>query len=142
MKFVTCGAPAYLDARGVPQAIDDLARHDLVMHFSGRTGRPFTWDFVVEGNVVEFPASGSLSVDDADANVLCGLHGCGLVQAGAYQVRDHLDSGRLVEVLAAWKPAPLPVSLLFPQRRLVPKRVRLFADWVAGVFAAHPDFNG
>lgn len=141
MTFVTCAAPGYLAERGTPRTIGELAGHDLVMHYSGRTGRAFDWDFVVDGKVVNVPASGSLGVNDADANVLCGLHGCGLIQAASYQVREHIAHGRLVEVLSAWKPAPLPVSLLYPQRRLVPRKVRLFAQWVQAVFAAHPDLN-
>jgi DNA-binding transcriptional LysR family regulator len=30
-------------------------------------------------------------------------------------------------------PAPMPVSLLYAHRRNLPKRVRVFMDWVTGV---------
>jgi LysR family transcriptional regulator for bpeEF and oprC len=41
-----------------------------------------------------------------------------------------LADGRLQEVLAAWCPAPMPVSLLYPHSRQLSPRVRVFVDWV------------
>ena len=49
----------------------------------------------------------------------------------AVGVLAQLESGLLVEVLPDFRPAPIPVSLLYPHRRHVPQRVRLFMDWVA-----------
>lgn len=141
MRFVTCASPDYLARRGTPRTIDELAAHDLVVYFSGRTGRPLDWDFVVGKQVVKVDAEGTVSVNDADANVLVGLAGCGLIQAGAYQVREHLAQGRLVEVLKKWRPAPMPVSLMYRDSRLASPRLRAFADWVAGLFEADPDFR-
>ena len=39
----------------------------------------------------------------------------------------------LVEVLAQFKPAPMPVSVLYPHHRQLSPRVRVFVDWVADV---------
>lgn len=141
MRFLTCASPGYLARRGTPRSIDELAAHDLVVYFSGRTGRPLDWDFVVGKDVVKVDAKGTVGVNDADANVLCGLAGCGLIQAGAYQVREHLAQSRLVEVLAQWRPAPMPVSLMYRDSRLAPPRVRAFSEWVRELFASNPDFN-
>lgn len=141
MRFITCASPDYLARRGTPRGIEDLATHDLVVYFSGRTGRPLDWDFVVGKELVKIDAKGTVGVNDADANVLCGLAGCGLVQAGAYQVREHLAQGRLVEVLAQWRPAPMPLSLMYRDSRLASPKVRAFADWVEGLFKADPDFR-
>lgn len=141
MRFVTCATPSYLAARGTPRAIDDLGGHASVVHFSGRTGRAFDWDFVVAGEVVKVAMRGPVSVNDAEANVCCALQHFGLAQLGAYQVRQHLDSGALVEVLAETPPTPMPISLLYPQGRMGSPKVRAFADWVAGLFAGNPDLQ-
>lgn len=141
MRFVTCASPAYLARRGTPRSIADLAGHDLVVYFSGRTGRPLDWDFVVGKDVVKVDVRATVGVNDADANVLCGLAGCGLIQAGAYQVRDHLAHGRLVEVLAQSRPAPMPVSLMYRDSRLAAPKVRAFSQWVLDLFGADPDFK-
>lgn len=141
MRFVTCATPRYLAANGVPRAIGDLAAHRGVVHFSGRTGRAFDWDFVVGGEVTRVSVRGCVAVNDAQANVSCALQHLGLAQLGAYQVRHHLDSGALVEVLAATPPTPMPMSLLYPQGRMASNKVRAFADWVTALFAANPDLQ-
>jgi LysR family transcriptional regulator for bpeEF and oprC len=141
MRFVTCATPAYLARRGTPRHIDELAGHASVVHFSGRTGRAFDWDFVVDGEVVKVAMHGPVAVNDAEANVCCALQHFGLAQLGTYQVRPHLDSGALVEVLADTPPTPMPMSLLYPQGRMAAPKVRAFADWVTGLFAANPDLQ-
>lgn len=138
MRFVTCAAPSYLAAHGTPLAIDDLDRHRGVVHFSGRTGRPFDWDFRVDGQVVRRQLPGAIAVNDADAYVSCGLQGLGIIQAAAYMVVEHLARGALVEVLADYPGVPMPVSLVHPQGRMATPKLRAFAGWVEELFAADP----
>lgn len=141
MQFVTCASPAYLKRFGMPKSIEQLREHRAVIHCSGRTGRAFDWDFLVEGSVVKIDMAGVISVNDADAHVACGLQGLGLMQPARYQVREHLQRGDLVEVLSQWPPAPMPVSLLYPQNRINSPKLRLFADWVGEIFRQQIDFN-
>ena len=141
MRFITCATPAYLAAHGSPCSIDELKGHACVVHFSGRTGRAFDWDFIVGDEVVKVAMRGPVAINDAQANVACALQSLGLAQLGAYQVRAHLDSGALVEVLADTPPTPMPVSLLYPQGRMGSPKVRAFADWVTALFADNPDLQ-
>ena len=141
MAFLTCAAPAYLKAHGKPKTLADLHAHRGILHFSGRTGRPYDWDFVVDGSVVRTDVRGAIAVNDADANVSCALQGLGLAQAARYQVRQHLASGALVEVLAATPPTPMPISLLYPQGRMGSPRLKVFADWLAALVRQDPDLE-
>ena len=141
MTFLTCASPAYLAAHGVPRTLDDLRAHRGVMHFSGRTGRPFDGDFMSGGSVVIVEMRGAIAVTDPDAYISCALQGMGLIQAARYQVRDHLASGALVEVLHAMPPTPMPISLLYPQGRMASPRLGVFAAWLAGVFSDDPDLR-
>jgi len=141
MGFVTCATPDYLARHGVPQTWSALREHRCVSHFSGRTGRPYDWDFVVDGSVVRTDVRSAISVNDAEANISCGLQGLGLIQAARYQVRAHLADGALVEVLADTPPTPMPVSLLYPQGRMSSPRLRVFADWLGGLLRRDPDLQ-
>lgn len=141
MAFLTCAAPAYLAAHGVPGTLDELRAHRGVAHFSGRTGRPFDWDFVVAGALQTMAVRGAIAVNDPDAYILCALQGMGVIQAARYQVRQHLASGALVEVLADTPPAPMPISLLYPQGRMASPRLAAFAAWLAGVIDADADLR-
>ena len=71
MRFVTCAAPAYLARHGTPQTLADLAAHQGIMHYSGRTGRAFDWDFFQGNEVQRVQMAGPIAVNDADASVAC-----------------------------------------------------------------------
>ncbi|MGK5032483.1 LysR substrate-binding domain-containing protein [Janthinobacterium sp. MDT1-19] len=113
------------------------------MHYSGRTGRAFQWDFLqnnaVMREVVRVQMAGSIAVNDADASVDCARQGLGLAQSAMYQVREHLDNGALLAVLADHPPTPMPISLLTPQGRLATPKLQAFASWITALLAAHPD---
>ena len=141
MAFLTCAAPSYLAAHGVPHTLDELAAHRGVTHFSGRTGRPFDWDFMTGAGVVTAQVRSAIAVDDPDAYIVCALQGMGLIQAARYQVRHHLAEGALVEVLAATPPTPMPISLVYPQGRMASPRLGVFATWLAGLFRDDPDLQ-
>lgn len=141
MKFVTCASPEYLKRRGVPETIAQLSDHDLIGSLSGRTGRPFDWDFQVDGKVLTIDVKYPVVVDDADSNLLCGLYGFGIVQVGAYQARPYIESGALVELFPDYKPTPMPVSLLYASQKLAPPKIRAFSQWIVELFQNHPDFN-
>ena len=58
------------------------------------------------------------------------LEGLGLAQLAEEVVSDHLEEGRLIEVLADWQPASVPVNLLYPHQRFLSPAVSAFADWI------------
>jgi LysR family transcriptional regulator for bpeEF and oprC len=141
MGFLTCASPGYLAAHGTPQTLDDLRAHRGVTHFSGRTGRPFDWDFMTGGSVTTVEVRSAITVNEPDAYILCALQDMGLIQAARYQVRHLLASGALVEVLAAMPPTPMPMSLLYPQGRMASPRLSVFATWLAGLLRDDPDLQ-
>ena len=63
------------------------------------------------------------------------LQGYGLAQSPYYGFREHLESGSLVEILADYPPAPLPISVLYPSARNLSPRVRIFVDWLISEIA-------
>jgi DNA-binding transcriptional LysR family regulator len=52
-------------------------------------------------------------------------------------MRQHIEEGRLVEVLPKQRAEPMPVNLLYVHRRHLPKRVQVFMSWVAQVLQSH-----
>src|ERR1700722_15564813 len=133
---ITVAAPAYLERQGVPSAPDELEGHRMVGFRSSATGALMPFEFQVEGVVrlVSLPAT--VAVNGAESLAAAARAGLGLIQAPAYHLEADLARGALIEVLAAWRPTPTPVSLLYPRSRQLSPRVRVFIDWVAGVFAA------
>lgn len=141
MRFAIAAAPAYLARRGVPATLQELAAHEGVVHFSGRTGRAFDWELEHGGIVEKVAMRGGVAVNDAEANLLCALQGLGLAQLGRYQIRSRLAAGILVEVLPGVTPTAMPVSLLYPRGRMSNPRLQAFAAWLAGIFEDDPDLR-
>jgi DNA-binding transcriptional LysR family regulator len=56
-----------------------------------------------------------------------------LIQVPEIGVREPLARGVLVEVLPRYRPEPMSLWLLYAHRRNLPKRVRVFMDWVAEI---------
>jgi LysR family transcriptional regulator for bpeEF and oprC len=139
---VTCGAPRYLEKYGEPQTIEQLQNHHAVHYFSSRTGRTIDWSFVVDGVATDVKVKGSMSVNDAEAYVACGVQGFGLIQPARLMVLPYLESGELREVLSPWVPPPMPISVVYLHNRHLSPKVRVFVDWVSELFGRCPLLSG
>ncbi|HET6396692.1 MAG TPA: LysR family transcriptional regulator [Pseudoxanthomonas sp.] len=142
LRIVNCASPGYLQRHGVPRRIEDLAAHRLV-HYVGTFGqRSPGWEHPVPGGYASVPMPGAITVNSAGTYTAAALAGLGMIQTPLIAVRELLASGQLVEVLPGLPAEPMPVTLLYPRRRHLPLRVRIFMDWVAGVLAPHLDPPG
>lgn len=135
MPQVTVASPAYLARLGEPASLEDLAGHRAVDYISSATGRGVPLDFMVDGRNVLVRPGAAVSVTGAELYTSAALAGLGLVQVPRYRVERELAAGHLRIVLPKMPPAPMPVSVLYPQNRQVSARVRVFTQWLADVFA-------
>ncbi|MGK2286491.1 LysR family transcriptional regulator [Pedomonas sp. V897] len=137
MQEITCASPDYLARYGTPVSPRDLAGHRMVGFVSSRTGRALPLEFLVEGESLDVMLPSRVLVSGADAYAVAARLGLGLVQAPYHRFEDDLAAGALMEVLADFRPEPTPVSILYPSKRHLSPRVRVFVDWVATVLGPH-----
>jgi DNA-binding transcriptional LysR family regulator len=135
LRQVTCASPGYLARHGAPAGFGDLPRHRAV-NFLSPAGKPFPFEYVIDGALRQVSLPGSVSVTDADAYALCCERGLGLVQLPHYHVARQLAQGALVAVLPQLEAPAMPVSVLYPHARQLSPRVRVFAAWLGEVMAA------
>ncbi len=133
LPLVNVASPAYLARHGVPETPADLEGHFAVNYASPSGGRVEPWEWIDNGVGRVRPMAARVTVNNAEASIACCLAGLGLIQIPAYDVARCLETGELVEVMPAWRPAPLPIMLLYPDRRHAPRRLRLFADWLVAL---------
>ena len=134
---VTCASPAYLARRGMPASIDELDGHLAIGFLSSATGATLPLEFTVDGALRNVILPATLCVAAAESYIAAARLGLGLIQAPRYHLAADLRAGTLVEVLPQWPPSSTPVSLLYPHRRQLSPRVRVFIDWIAREFARH-----
>ncbi len=126
---MTCAAPAYLAGRTAPDTPAALERdHRIVSYFSAATGRRVPLRYAREGETIEFTGQPAVSVNESTAHLNTILAGLGIGQTFGFVVRPQVEAGRLVELLPAWKPAPLVLHLVYPANRFQSRKLRVFAD--------------
>ena len=123
MKRVVVGSPAYFKQRGVPRTLDALADHDCLA-LANQTG----WDFQEAGRQTLFKPSGRFICNDGAVLHEWALAGKGLAWRSLWEVGSDLRWGRLVSVLDDFATPSVGIHAVFPQRRHLPLRVRLFID--------------
>ena len=94
------------------------------------TGRPFEWEFRRAAEVVPVEGNGRLTVTDAGTKLGACLAGFGIAQVIDLGVRQHLDSGALVNLFPDWPDERFPLYVYYPSRTYVPAKVRRFIDFV------------
>lgn len=134
MKRVVVGSPAYFQRRGVPRSLDDLAAHDCLA-LPTQSG----WDFSRHGKSILFKPSGRFACNDGAVLHEWALAGMGLAWRSLWEVGEDLRWGRLVSVLDDIATAPVGIHAVFPQRRHLPLRVRLFIDLLKANYG-RPDY--
>ncbi|WP_184556983.1 LysR family transcriptional regulator [Xanthomonas arboricola] len=135
VRIVSCASADYLARRGTPSCLDDLAQHDLVHYVPTLGQRSPGFEYHDGQRYQLLPMQGPVTVNNGDAYLAAALAGLGIIQAPASPLRPYLDSGALRVVLADHPAEPMPVTLLYAQRRHLPQRVSAFMEWVAQVLA-------
>ena len=128
IQMVTCAAPAYLAHRGTPRTLDDLRKHDCLV-FSDAPG-PVDWRFQSRAVRTCISVTGRIWMNSLDALVSASIQGAGIVRAPAWQVAEHIESGRLRRVLEKYAPPATPVHELFERVKLSSPKIRAFADYL------------
>ncbi len=123
------GAPSYLERRGRPRTVADLAAHACLAYARGSLGTGSTeWRFVVGRRVRPVVVGGPFTANDGEALLRACLGGVGLFVMPRYRVEAHLQSGALVDVLPAAAPVPLQVWALYGGGRRPSAKARSFVE--------------
>ncbi len=130
LAFGNYASPAYLTAHGVPQRPEELKDHLAVRYASPLSGRTEAWEYVEDGEIRFADVPGRVTVNNAEAYIACAIAGLGLIQIPAYDARAHVTAGDLMEVMPDRRAAPVPISLVYPHRRHLSRRLQVFADWI------------
>jgi DNA-binding transcriptional LysR family regulator len=125
-SMLVCAAPAYLQARGTPTMLDQLAVHDMLAY--GKRQHLVPWRFRDQGHDRQLVPTGRIRFDDLDAIADAAAAGCGLAWLPAWLVARRIASGDLVVVLPAMRGPGFDVHAVWPAGRFLPVRVRLVID--------------
>lgn len=129
---VLCASPEYLSKFGTPNTPDDLLHtpHNCLLLRYPRSPEYF-WTLQTDMGPRKLEVRGKYDADDGDVLTDWALAGRGIVNKPFFDVREYLETGRLVEILPETPPLPTIFGCLYPHKKLQDPKVRLFVEHIA-----------
>lgn len=125
MQRAIVASPDYLARHGKPGCIEDLSGHICL---SLRQQRGWILRSRKNGQPEIVKVGGRFECNDGAVLRDWALAGRGLAWRSWWEVGEDIQAGRLVSVLDEYAASPLGIYAVFPGRRQLPLRVRLFVD--------------
>ena len=129
VRLVTCASPAYLKANGTPRTPSDLVQHHCIA--SANLSATDRWLYRIDGEDRTVPIRSRLAITTAEAAIDAAVAGIGITRVLSYQAAAAVKAGKLRLLLRPFDLPEIPVSLVHPQARLTPPKVRAFLDFAA-----------
>jgi DNA-binding transcriptional LysR family regulator len=138
-RRILVASPSYLRGKTAPAHPADLIGHDCIPYTRFTAG--VTWRFESPDGPIAIEATGPVRTQSSEGiheAVMSGL-GIGFVQI--WHFTDEIETGRLIVLLEAFEPKPVPISAVYPSRRFVPQKTRAMIDYLETQFAMDPTLN-
>jgi DNA-binding transcriptional LysR family regulator len=120
-------APDYLAERGEPQTPADLAGHDAVRQSRGN-GEPADWTLVRGEQRWHGLPPGRVSANSPELLLRLACAGAGIAAVPDHFASPGVRQGRLRRVLPQWCLPSVTAWAVFPGRKLMPAKTRVFVD--------------
>jgi DNA-binding transcriptional LysR family regulator len=134
MRRLVVASPAYLARQGTPLTLEDLQAHEC-LSLGPQRGWAFR-DPEHSGRSMPFKVEGRMQCNDSAVLHEWALAGLGLSWRSLWEVGSDLASGRLVAVLEEFAAPPVGIYAVYPQRRHLPLRIRLFTEHLKAAYAS------
>ena len=125
--------PKYLQQRGTPRHPSELTRHDCLT-LSSDASQTRGWAFQVPKNgvaeLIHLKPGGPLDCSDGQVLHEWCLAGYGIAWRSTWEVEAEIAAGALVPVLDEFAAPPNGIYAVFPQRKHLALRVRLWIDYL------------
>ena len=133
MQLIACASAQYLQRNGSPAVPQDLAAHNVLTYAYASTPRNLRFTDAA-GQSHDVRVTGSLHANSGEALAAAAIAGLGIVCEPDFIVGDALVAGRLQRVLPGFDATRGDIWAVYPSRRHLSSKVRLFVDHIAGWF--------
>ncbi|BAV50864.1 LysR family transcriptional regulator [Mesorhizobium sp. 113-1-2] len=129
VRIVACASPSYIAKNGEPKSPADLSNHDCITVDDLAVQR--TWKFEHQGREIVAPISSKLTVNTSEAAIAAAVAGAGIARVMAYKMESARQEGKLIVLLDDFERPPLPVHIVYQERKPLPLKLRAFLNWMA-----------
>lgn len=120
-------SPDYLKRRGVPPEPEALMEHDA-LRLLARSGEPIPWVLIRDEMRWEGTPPGRATANSPALLIRLARAGAGITLLSEHFAEQYVRGGELVQVLGDWSLPTVTAWAVFPGRRLMPARTRVFLD--------------
>jgi DNA-binding transcriptional LysR family regulator len=129
MRAFLVASPEYLLRHGTPTTPEDLGAHLCIVDTNRR--QPRRWKLQKNGKETTVAVQGRFLVNSARAACELAVAGRGIAFAPKFAVGGDLASGRLVALLEDYAGETFPVSAVYLEGRVLPRKIRALIEFVA-----------
>ncbi len=139
-RRVVVAAPTYVQQRGRPHHPRELEKHQcLTLGDTATVGAPQRgWTLLLDGVPTSIRVAGALVCNDGAVLHDWALQGRGLAWRSLWEVAHDIERGQLITVLDEFAAPATRVYCVFPARKHIALRARLFIDSIKQAFAHAP----
>jgi DNA-binding transcriptional LysR family regulator len=130
---ILVAAPGYIAARGMPESVEALQEHDIII--GPVSPQIWPWTFTHREQSFHARIEPRFMFDSADGAIAAASAGLGITRVAAAFCVQELQSGSLQAVLPEFSPEPVDVHAVYPGGRATSKKVRLFTDFLKDLLA-------
>lgn len=131
VPLLLCAAPAYVARHGLPATPQALATHRCTAQWAAGDAdhRHESWSLQhADGSRVEVEVPVALRTNTYALSLEAVRCGLGLARLPQPLVAEDLAGGRLLPLLPDWQAGQMAFNLVYPGRRMMPRRVRHVID--------------
>lgn len=129
VRSLVVASPKYLHAYGTPQSPDDLKSHNCV--FYANVSASEQWRFAGPNGLKAVRVKGSITTNSGIMQLAAATSGIAIATLPLFFLRDALKNGDVVPILESWQRPDSYLYALYPERRLLPVKVRALLDFLA-----------
>ncbi|GEM77100.1 LysR family transcriptional regulator [Vibrio sagamiensis] len=132
---VLVASPSYLEQLGSIETPKDLKAPFRIIEVINKAARLPKWELKLsedEPELIQLPSQ--LKVNTITACLNACVDGLGLAVLPEFICKEHFISGRLIHLLPEYDIPQISVSLVYANRQLMPKRKKVFIDYLLTAF--------
>jgi DNA-binding transcriptional LysR family regulator len=123
----------YIAKHGEPATPEDLLRHQAI-RLLGPTGDPVPWTLIRGDQRWEAVPPGRITANSPETLIRLARAAAGIASVPDIFAMHDVQRGLLRRLLADWSVPGPAASAVFPGRKLMPAKTRVFVDMLLGVF--------
>jgi DNA-binding transcriptional LysR family regulator len=135
-RLICCASPDFVARHGAPKHPSELATARCVVNLNLFSRSRWTFE-KPSGSSVTVEVGGSVQIDNDEAQRAIAIEGGGIAYLPFDLVERDLAEGRLQQILPGWRLPTMPIRVVYPSKRLMPRAVAAFVTKLAESLEPH-----